>query len=89
MFAVHDSVTCCTPAVAANPCGCAGGVVSGVETGAPATHVVLKAVPVMPFPEESATEMPEPSLSPQRPIRPLAEVISWLIAWSICASLRA
>ena len=38
----------------------------------PSAHVVPDAVPELPFPDESATEVPVPSSNDQAPTRPLA-----------------
>src|SRR4029453_7437553 len=57
------------------------GVTVGVgvppDSGKPGTQTgPLVAVPLMPLPDESATEVPEPSFMPQRPINPAADETS-------------
>src|SRR5438093_4975281 len=69
--------------------GVAVGVGVGVapDSGNPGTQTgPLVAVPLMPLPDESATEVPEPSFMPQRPIRPGADdtstsFVAWIWAW--------
>src|SRR5207253_9164702 len=70
------------------------GVVVGVavapDKGKPGTQTgPLVAVPLMPLPDESATEVPEPSFIPQRPISPDDDETSISLEASISACVRA
>src|SRR5207249_8155881 len=70
------------------------GVVVGVgvapDRGKPDTQRgPLVAVPLMPLPEESATDVPDPSFMPQRPINPVAEETSIPFVPLISACVRA
>src|SRR2546426_3802526 len=47
------------------------------------------AVPLTPLPDESATEVPEPSFMPQRPISPDADETSMSLVAPISACVRA
>src|SRR6266542_5631975 len=58
-------------------------VPAGVGTNPGTQTGPLVAVPLMPLPDESATEVPEPSFRPQRPISPDAEETSISLVASI------
>src|SRR6266571_8951803 len=64
--------------------------VPDVVVGKPGTQTgPFVAVPLMPLPDESATEVPEPSFMPQRPTKPGAEETSISLVASISACDRA
>src|SRR5437773_7033407 len=60
-----------------------------IVVGKPGTKTdTLVAVPLTPLPDESATEVPDPSFMPQRPISPGAEETSMSLLASISACVR-
>ena len=91
MSSVAGELTVVAPLAGALSTGAAGALFTMMLNGAPAAQVKFEPtiVPVMLWPELSATVVPLFSFRPHRPSRPGAEKISPSIPSAICCCVRA